>query len=112
MKQVILIRTDIKMSAGKKVAQACHASVGAVLNSDKKTLDVWNDTGSKKIALRASGEKLILELYDQAKKMRLPCFLVSDAGLTELPPGTITALGIGPANDEKIDRITGNTKLL
>ena len=28
-KQVILIRIDLKMGAGKKCAQACHASVSA-----------------------------------------------------------------------------------
>lgn len=112
MKQVILVRNDIKMSAGKRIAQACHASVGAALNADGKNLSEWNGTGSKKIALKASGEGMLKDLYEKAKKMRLPCFLVSDAGLTELKEGTITALGIGPAGEKKIDKITGSIKLL
>ncbi|MBI2085177.1 MAG: peptidyl-tRNA hydrolase [Candidatus Aenigmarchaeota archaeon] len=112
MKQVILIRTDIGMSAGKKIAQACHASVGAVLNADDKIVAHWNETGAKKIALKVAGENAIKDLHSAAKKMRLPCFLVADAGLTELEPGTITALAIGPADDNKIDKITGNIKLL
>ncbi len=112
MKQVILVRTDIRMSTGKKIAQACHASVGAVFNADDKIVDYWNETGAKKIALKVVGENAIKDLHSAAKKMRLPCFLVADAGLTELEPGTITALAIGPADDSKIDKITGNIKLL
>ncbi len=112
MKQVILVRTDIKMSVGKKIAQACHASAGAAMEADDNVLSSWNMAGSKKIALKVSGENTIVDLYHRAKKMRLPCFLVADAGLTQLDAGTITALAIGPAADEKIDKITGGIKLL
>ncbi|MBI4168132.1 MAG: peptidyl-tRNA hydrolase [Candidatus Aenigmarchaeota archaeon] len=112
MKQVILVRTDIKMSVGKKIAQACHASIGAAMEADENVLSSWNMAGSKKIALKVSGENLIRDLYHKARRMRLPCFLVADAGLTQLDAGTITALAIGPAADEKIDKITGDIKLL
>lgn len=112
MKQVILVRNDIRMSIGKRTAQACHASVGAVFNADKKTVDQWNKNGSKKIVLKASDEKTLTGLSDKARKMRLPCFLVTDAGLTELEPGTVTALAIGPGEDKKIDKLTGSMELL
>ena len=52
------------------------------------------------------------ELEKQAKKLALPCALITDRGLTEVPPGTITCLGIGPAPTEKIDRVTGALQLL
>ncbi len=38
--------------------------------------------------------------------------LVQDAGMTEVPPGTITALGLGPAKSEDLDKITGDLALL
>ena len=38
--------------------------------------------------------------------------LVQDAGMTEIPPGTITALGLGPAKTEDLDKITGTLTLL
>ncbi|PIX43420.1 peptidyl-tRNA hydrolase, partial [archaeon CG_4_8_14_3_um_filter_38_5] len=37
---------------------------------------------------------------------------IRDAGRTQIPPNTITALGIGPDNEEKIDKIVKNLKLL
>jgi len=59
-----------------------------------------------------NSRKDILALYKKAKEMKIPCFLVKDAGLTELKPGTITALGIGPDIEEKINKVTGSIKLL
>ncbi|HIH50123.1 TPA: peptidyl-tRNA hydrolase, partial [Candidatus Micrarchaeota archaeon] len=43
---------------------------------------------------------------------KVPCALVSDAGLTQLPPGTKTALGVGPWRSSEIDQFTKGFKLL
>lgn len=112
MKQAILIRTDLKMGKGKLCSQCCHASIAAFLKTDKKTRDEWIDRGMKKVVLKVSGEKELKEFAKQAKKEKLSSALISDAGLTQVESGTITALGIGPAEDKKIDKITGKLKLL
>lgn len=112
MKQAILIRTDLKMEKGKMCAQAAHASIAAFLKADRNIREEWVDEGMKKIVLKVSGEKEIKEYLKLAKKEKLHCALINDAGLTQIEPGTITALGIGPDVDEKIDKITGKLRLL
>ena len=39
MKQVIIIRSDLKLPKGKLAAQCAHASVEAVLRSDKELVN-------------------------------------------------------------------------
>jgi PTH2 family peptidyl-tRNA hydrolase len=114
-KQVIMVRTDLKMGRGKACAQVAHASLGSAEVANKvapKWLKAWKMEGQKKVVLKVTGEEEILAFYDRAKKAGLPCYLVKDAGLTELPPGTMTTLGIGPAPNEQVDKITGELRLL
>ena len=94
LKQAIIIRTDLKMDKGKLCSQTCHASIASFLNSDKKVRERWIENGMKKIILKISSEKEIKELLKDAKKDKLPCALIKDAGLTQIESGTITALGI------------------
>jgi PTH2 family peptidyl-tRNA hydrolase len=110
-KQVILIRKDLDMSTGKIAAQSCHASLGSYKKADKLIIKKWDLNGQKKVVLEVNSEDEILKIFDKVKKEKIPCFLVKDAGLTELEPGTITALGIGPDDEKKIDKITGSLKL-
>ena len=113
-KQVILIRIDLKMSTGKKCAQACHASVSASDLARIKTKNIWKNwknLGQKKVVLKTNMENM-KDIYAKVIKQQIPCFLIKDAGLTQLEPGTTTALGIGPALSTKIDEITGDLQLL
>jgi PTH2 family peptidyl-tRNA hydrolase len=113
-KQVIVFRSDLKLSKGKMAAQAGHAAFSAAEEArrhNKEWLNAWIEEGQCKIAVKVKGEKELLELEKQAKGLRLPCALIVDKGLTEVPPGTTTCLGIGPAPAEKIDRITGKLPL-
>jgi len=114
-KQVIVMRTDLKMSKGKIAAQAGHAAVSAAEEARKKCSDWWKAwiaEGQCKIAVRAESEQELLELEEKAKKSKLPTALIVDRGLTELPPETVTCLGIGPAPSIQIDAITGKSPLL
>jgi PTH2 family peptidyl-tRNA hydrolase len=114
-KQIIVLRTDLKMSKGKMAAQAGHAAVSAAEYARKNRPEWWNPwmrEGQCKIAVKVSSEEELLELERKARNAGLPAALIVDRGLTEIPPDTITCLGIGPAPSDKVDVITGNLPLL
>jgi len=111
MKQAIVIRKDLKMPIGKACSQSAHASVEAVLRSDKKKVDEWRRQGMAKIVLKVENLKE-LEYFNQfAKDAGLVTALITDAGRTTVEPGTVTCLAIGPDSDEKIDKIIKDLKL-
>lgn len=112
MKQSIIVRTDLKMDKGKTASQCAHASLATFLKAKKANKDAWLEEGMKKVVLKVSSEAELMELYEKAKKAKLPSELIMDRGLTQIKAGTITSLGIGPAEDEKIDKISGKLKLL
>ena len=112
MKQAIVIRTDLKMDRGKIASQCSHASVSALMGSTKSKSETWLKQGMKKIVLKVNNEKDLLKIYKKAKKEKIVCALITDAGLTQVSPGTITALGLGPDFDKRIDKVTGKLKLL
>jgi len=112
-KQAIIIRNDLGMKKGKIASQAAHASLSAFLiaqRKDPKIIEEWIDY-QKKIVLKVSSEKELLLLFEQLRKI-LPCALIKDAGRTQISPGSITALGIGPAKESDIDKYTKDLKLL
>ena len=118
-KQVIAVRTDIKMSKGKTAVQAAHAAVEAVLlivDTRKpewmEWLREWRRQGQKKVAVRVANEAELVKVYNEARALGLPASLIADAGLTELPPGTRTAAAVGPAPSQLVDRVTGRLRLL
>ncbi len=113
-KQVIVVRVDLKMTRGKACAQVAHASLGSAevaMREHAEWYEAWKRSGEKKVVVRGESQEQLGRLFEEARKLGLPCFLVRDAGLTQLPPGTVTALAIGPAPAEKVDRLTGELKL-
>lgn len=111
-KQVLVLRADLGMSPGKMAAQAAHASLLAHDAAPEEARRAWKKWGAKKVALKVATLKDLLKLRDGARQMGLPHGLVEDAGHTELPAGTVTALGVGPAEEAQIDRLTGDLPLL
>jgi PTH2 family peptidyl-tRNA hydrolase len=129
-KQVIVIRKDLKMRKGKMVAQGAHASMKVFLDrgyahqpdgTNKSyftfetnwEIEKWLEGIFTKVCVGVNSELELLNVYDQAKRAGLPCSLIQDAGLTEFDGvPTYTAVAIGPADNEKVDEITGHFKLL
>jgi PTH2 family peptidyl-tRNA hydrolase len=110
-KQVILVRQDLGLSKGKMSSQVAHASVEAVLKSKKDVVEEWRRQGMKKVVLKVK-DLAELEHYKKlAGQKKLVCAVVRDAGRTEVRPGTVTCLAVGPDLDEAIDGVTGSLKM-
>ncbi len=135
VKQVIVIRKKFptskqneqsKLRTGKYVAQGGHA-VSKIffdriteqgkdyikISVTPEMIDWLFNERQTKITVGVEDEKELVEIYQAAKKANLPTCIITDAGLTEfngIP--TKTAVAIGPANSEEIDKITGHLQLL
>ena len=111
-KKVIVVRKDLKMDKGKIAAQVAHASLESYKKADPKDVIHWEAEGMKKVVLAAKDIKELFRIKERIKEARLPYAVIRDAGKTQIKPGEVTAMGIGPAEEEKIDKITDKLKLL
>jgi len=111
-KQCVIIREDLKLSKGKAAAQTAHASILSYELATVRDRKKWKAQGQKKVVLKVNSLDDIYKLKEEAEKFRLPFAIVEDAGLTEIPPGTVTAIGIGPASAEQLDKVTKHLELL
>ncbi len=115
LKQVILVRTDIRMGKGKIASQVAHASVDAVLKTLRRNpfkVMYWRKEGMKKSVLKVSSAEHLIKLRDKAEMLGLTTSLIIDAGRTQIRPNTMTCLAIGPDAEDRIDKVTGDLKLL
>ena len=122
IKQVILIRKDLGMSAGKVAVQVAHASgsviyddrvksiLGSMINLNSNS-EKWIEEGQTKILKEVKNESQLLSAYEKAKEAGLPCSLITDLGLTELEVENNTTLAIGPASFDEIQKITKRFRL-
>jgi PTH2 family peptidyl-tRNA hydrolase len=128
-KQVIIIRKDLHMRKGKMVAQGAHASLKVLtdhIHKSKKTVNQvdeykfcpteamieWLSGDFTKICVYVESEQELIKVYSLALIEGLLCSLILDSGKTEFKEPTYTAVAIGPAENEKIDKLTGHLKLL
>jgi PTH2 family peptidyl-tRNA hydrolase len=114
-KQVIAVRTDLKMGKGKLAAQVGHAAVSAAEEAKRKYPEWWKawlEEGQCKVAVKVKSFEELSALQKVAAQMKLPYSLIVDRGLTQLPPDTATCLGIGPAPSTQVNKITGELPLL
>ena len=126
IKQVILIRKDLKMRRGKEIAQGSHASMEFLVSQIRPclkqnadlTIDltpeetIWLSDGMAKVCLQVSSEQELLDYHRRAQAHGLKSFLIEDSGRTEFAGmATLTACAIGPASVTQIDAVTGDLTL-
>ena len=114
-KQVIAVRRDLEMGKGKTAVQVAHAAVSAGEEARRRFTEWWGawlKEGQCKVAVRVASEGEILQLERKSRELHLPLALIRDRGLTQIEPGTITCLGIGPAPSSVVDTLTGDLSLL
>ena len=125
LKQVILIRRDLKMRRGKEIAQGSHASMeflvsrlrrqlasGAAVIELRDSERAWLAAGMGKVCLQVGSEEELLDRHRKAIDLGLSSHLIRDSGRTEfggIP--TLTACAIGPDDSDRIDEVTGDLKL-
>jgi peptidyl-tRNA hydrolase, PTH2 family len=123
VKQVIVIRRDLKMRRGKEIAQGAHASSAwlafAVSDAADRatgvstvTLDpvalAWITGSFRKVTLQVQTDDELVALHEHALRLGLRSHLITDSGRTEFAgAATRTALAIGPDLAERIDEVTG-----
>ncbi len=114
IKQVIAVRTDLGMGKGKIAAQVGHACVLGAEHVRKSNPDWFREwwAGQEKVVVKVESLKELEEIKREAISLGLPWSEVTDAGHTQIEPGTTTCISIGPAPEGLVDKVTGNLKLL
>ena len=124
IKQVIVMRHDLKMRRGKQIAQGSHASMSFIcrrlqssnsvsLNDFNQEQRAWLTGAFAKICCRVNSEEELMDIHDKAITAGLEVHLITDSGKTEFHgQPTRTCLAIGPDFSDRIDPITGHLELL
>jgi peptidyl-tRNA hydrolase, PTH2 family len=114
-KMALVLREELRLTAGKAAVQAAHAAVMLTRRAEQRdpsALEGWLAEGQKKIALVVPTLGDLEALERRARSRGILTVWVEDAGLTEVPPGTRTCLGLGPARAADLDPVTGSLALL
>ncbi len=114
LKQILILRKDLKMSKGKAAAQASHAAVSAaikIMRQNPTLFNQWWNGGQMKVVLAVDSEAQLEEIEARIRRQGVFVSKINDAGRTQLPPGTTTAIGVGPHNQLEVEKITSTLKL-
>jgi PTH2 family peptidyl-tRNA hydrolase len=122
IKQVIVMRHDLKMRRGKQIAQGAHASMSFICRrlqeAGSVSLDgltdvhrAWLTGAFAKVCCRVDSEEELMQIHDKAVEAGLEVHLITDSGRTEFHgQPTRTCLAIGPDEADKIDAISNAHK--
>ena len=82
------------------------------MDSNKKLMLNWKRERKKKITLKVHSQEELEELIQKAIDEDLTAITIRDAGKTQIESGTMTCGVIGPAPEEKINKICGHLQLM
>lgn len=119
-KLVLVVRTDLGMTKGKIAAQCSHATLACYKTLSRKApnspegqlLKRWERNGQAKIAVQIKSQDEMMVLMGKARSLGLTAEVIQDAGRTQIEPGSLTVMGVGPAPKSLVDQVTGGLKLL
>lgn len=130
IKQLIIVRKDLEMPVGKLAAQVSHASLLSFLNSlDKKSRETeknqeiyildksnysynWIHGSFAKVVLGVKNESQLLKYKKIAEENGIPFALIIDEGRTCFDGDpTITCLGVGPYDNDTLDKFFKRLRL-
>lgn len=121
VKQVIVIRKDLKMRRGKEIAQGAHASMGFLTQriKDQGRNFVFTDPERAwifgiftKACVQVESEEELVKIHLNANLKGVYSHLIIDKGLTEFGGvPTTTCCAVGPDYSDLVDKITGHLKL-
>ena len=87
-------------------------SSAAPNSAARKLLLRWERRGQAKVALQIKSQQELVDLQRKALELGITAEVIQDAGRTQIDPGSLTVLGVGPAPKSLVDRVTGELKLL
>jgi PTH2 family peptidyl-tRNA hydrolase len=124
VKQVIVMRKDLKMRRGKEIAQGAHAAMALLSLRVRDQLrtgtpltvsDVeraWLEGSFTKVCVQVDSEDDLRRVHARARELDVEAQLIIDSGRTEFNGvPTPTCCAIGPDLAERVDAITEELKL-
>lgn len=110
----IIANQGLEMSSGKLAAQVAHAAVRAFERSDSAVIPDWFSQGEMKVVLQARDEAHMRNVIDYLNQyLTIDPYVVIDEGRTEVPPLSMTAIGLPIMNkdDEHVKFVMSTFKL-
>jgi PTH2 family peptidyl-tRNA hydrolase len=110
-KCVLLVRSDLKMTKGKVIAQCGHGIVSMMNEAKQNKIQQWMECGEKIVTLKIPSIDSMRNIHSISTRKKVYSHIVQDAGRTQVEAGTETVCIIGPEKEEIIDKWTHGLKL-
>ncbi|MBO9427965.1 aminoacyl-tRNA hydrolase [Sulfitobacter sp. R18_1] len=113
LRQVIVVRRDLKMTRGKESGQVGHAVLDSIVpRLSDPVVQEWYHNSQAKIIVSVDSEDELLAVAEKAVEAGIHTAKIIDEGRTMFNGvKTLTCVALGPAKRDELDPITGHLKL-